>query len=75
MDAIERTPWLEVSQSRKFERAEGPLQAAFRCLPVQLPDMFAACPFVPNLLPAATAGKAARATIVSSTKTTTKIKG
>jgi len=37
--------------------------------------MFAARPFVLNLLPAALVGKAARATIVSSTKTTTKIKG
>lgn len=37
--------------------------------------MFAARPFVLNLLPAATAGKAVRASIISSTKTTTKIKG
>jgi len=37
--------------------------------------MFAAHPFAMNPSPAAPAGKAARATIVSSTKTTTKIKG
>jgi len=37
--------------------------------------MFAARPFVPNLLPAAKAGTAVRASITSSTKTTTKIKG
>ncbi|SFM08701.1 hypothetical protein SAMN05444747_102376 [Variovorax sp. OV329] len=37
--------------------------------------MFAAHPFLLNTLPASAVGKAARASIVSSTKTTTKIKG
>jgi hypothetical protein len=44
--------------------------------PLQSLPMFAARPFTPNLAPAATAGVAARACIiVSSTKTTTTIKG
>jgi len=37
--------------------------------------MFAARPFVPNLAPAVPAGTAVRASLVSSTKTTTTIKG